>query len=116
MAINKQIANPTYTPQPFREFKSFSEFYPYYLGEHSNKICRRLHLFGTMNLFWILLYAFAKKKYEYIPLGPIQAYFFAWVGHFLFEKNKPATFKMPIYSLMGDFRMLWEVLSLQRQW
>lgn len=92
----------TTTPGPFHSLK---EFYPYYLSEHSNSICRRLHFTGTSLVLAILFYALSTGKYKaLLALGPA-GYGFAWVGHFFFEKNKPATFKYPLYSLVSDFIM-----------
>lgn len=92
----------TTTPGPFNSLK---EFYPYYLSEHSNSICRRLHFTGTSLVLAILFYALSTGKYKaLLALGPA-GYGFAWVGHFFFEKNKPATFKYPLYSLVSDFIM-----------
>lgn len=86
-------------------FKSFKEFYPYYLGEHSNQTCRLLHFIGTTLLFVVIFTAVTLNQYKILFLLPITGYGFAWVGHFVFEKNRPATFKHPFYSLLGDFMM-----------
>lgn len=93
------------------EFKSFKEFYPYYLGEHSNRICRALHFIGTFLLLNLLVYSLTTAQYSLLFLLPIVGYGFAWVGHFVFEKNRPATFKYPLYSLFGDFKMFWDLLT-----
>ena len=87
-------------------FSSFAEFYPYYLQEHSNDICRRLHYVGSLLVLSILCYAISQQQWSLLWLVPIAGYGFAWVGHFVFEKNKPATFKYPLYSLLGDWVML----------
>ncbi len=92
------------------EFKSFKDFYPYYLGEHSNKTCRCLHFLGTTLLIALLGYSLINQNYNYLWFLPVIGYGFAWVGHFVFEKNRPATFKHPLYSLMGDFKMFWDIL------
>ncbi|MDE2150070.1 MAG: DUF962 domain-containing protein [Gammaproteobacteria bacterium] len=86
-------------------FATFGDFYPYYLGEHSNRICRRLHFVGTTLVLLTLGYALLAPRPMALLLLPLVGYGFAWVGHFFFEKNKPATFKHPWYSLMGDFVM-----------
>ncbi|MBX6420361.1 MAG: DUF962 domain-containing protein [Nevskia sp.] len=88
-----------------RAFRSFGEFYPYYLGEHTDRTCRRLHFVGTTLVIATTIYALATARLAYLLLLPLFGYGFAWVGHFFFEKNKPATFKHPWYSLMGDFVM-----------
>ncbi len=85
-----------------RSFHSFAEFYPFYLGEHSNRTCRRLHFVGsTLSLVCLgmLLYT---GQWQYLLYGLLCGYGFAWIGHFGFEKNKPASFKRPLYSFMGE--------------
>lgn len=84
---------------------SFREFYPYYLGEHRNRTCRRLHFAGTSCVIATLVVALASGHYGALWLMPLFGYGFAWVGHFFVEKNRPATFKAPLYSLLGDFVM-----------
>jgi len=86
-------------------FHSFSQFYPYYLGEHPDQTCRRLHFAGTSLVIATAIYAIVSGHYAALWLMPVFGYGFAWVGHFFFEKNRPATFKHPLYSLMGDFVM-----------
>lgn len=92
-------------------FKSFSDFYPYYLQEHSNMMCRKLHFIGTCGVIALLLLFFFTGNLTVLAVLPVVGYGFAWIGHFLFEKNRPATFKHPLYSLLGDFRLFWEILS-----
>jgi hypothetical protein len=92
------------------EFKSFADFYPYYLREHSHITCRRLHFVGTAAVIALVLIFFFTGNPMILILLPILGYGFAWVGHFVFEKNRPATFKHPFYSLLGDFRMFWDIL------
>ena len=94
-----------------REFKSFATFYPYYLSEHQNKTCRALHFTGTTLFFVFLMGSFLFHNLSLLILCPIAGYGFAWVGHFFFERNKPATFQYPLYSLMGDFKMYFEILA-----
>lgn len=94
-----------------QKFQSFSEFYPYYLEEHSNRNCRRLHFVGSLLVIVVALYAFASGKLLYLLLLPVIGYGFAWVGHYGFEKNRPATFKYPLYSLMGDWVMFRDMLT-----
>lgn len=86
-------------------FGSFGQFYPYYLSEHADRSCRRLHFAGTSLVIVTAAAAFATGHYGLLWLLPLLGYGFAWVGHFYFEKNKPATFQYPFYSLMGDFVM-----------
>ncbi len=105
---------PTSTrPTDPRSFKSFAEFYPFYLGEHSNLTCRRLHFIGTSLSLLFLLTLFLTGDWWYLLAGLICGYAFAWVGHFGFEKNKPASFKRPLYSFLGDW-MMWRDILLGR--
>lgn len=92
-------------------FQSFSEFYPYYLDEHKNPTCRRLHYVGSLLVIAVVLYALLTGKLATLFLVPVIGYGFAWLGHFLFEKNRPATFQYPLYSLMGDWVMLKDMLT-----
>lgn len=88
-----------------KRFNSFAEFYPYYLSEHSNSTCRRLHFIGTSLVIFILALTIGKGAWLMLLALPLAGYSFAWVGHFFFEKNRPATFQHPLYSLLGDFVM-----------
>jgi hypothetical protein len=88
-----------------RRFNSFAEFYPYYLSEHSNSTCRRLHFVGTSLVIFILALTIGKGAWLMLLALPLAGYSFAWIGHFFFEKNRPATFQHPLYSLLGDFVM-----------
>ncbi|MCY0110756.1 MULTISPECIES: DUF962 domain-containing protein [Pseudomonas] len=88
-----------------KHFNSFAEFYPYYLSEHSNSTCRRLHFIGTTLVILILALTLAKGAWLLLLALPLAGYSFAWIGHFFFEKNRPATFQHPLYSLLGDFVM-----------
>lgn len=92
------------------KYNSFSAFYPYYLQEHSNRICRRLHFIGTSLVLVIIVAALAAGDLRWLWLVLLAGYGFAWVGHFFFEKNRPATFKYPFYSLAGDFMMFADIL------
>ncbi len=92
-------------------FSSFAEFYPFYLSEHGNRSCRRLHFAGTSLVIATLIFALATAHYASLWLLPVVGYGFAWVGHFFFEKNRPATFKYPFYSLLGDFVMYKDICT-----
>ena len=92
--------------ETLKAFNSFAEFYPYYLQEHSNDICRRLHYVGSLLVLGILAYALLTQQFIWLFALPFAGYGVAWIGHFVFEKNKPATFKYPLYSFMGDWVML----------
>ncbi|KWS06849.1 putative transmembrane protein [Lysobacter capsici AZ78] len=92
-------------------FASFSEFYPFYLSEHSNRISRRLHFIGSWGVLILLALAIFSGR-PWLLLGALVCgYGFAWVGHFFFEKNRPATFKHPLYSFVGDWVMFKDILT-----
>ena len=93
-----------------KSFKSFAEFYPYYLSEHSTASCRRMHFLGS-TLAWVcLVLLLATGKPAYLLYGLLCGYGFAWIGHYVFEKNQPASFKRPLYSFMGDWVMYAQIL------
>ena len=87
------------------QFSSLSQFYPYYLSEHGNRTCRRLHFIGTSLVIGCLLMLVRTGSPMWLLYSLLCGYGFAWVGHFGFEKNKPASFKRPLYSFMGDWVM-----------
>jgi len=93
-----------------KKFESFSEFYPYYLSEHGDRLNRRLHFTGLLAALVILAIAIIFQKWVLLILLPIFGYGFSWIGHFFFERNKPATFKYPLYSIMGDIVMFKDIL------
>jgi len=93
-----------------RKFQSLKEFYPFYLTEHSNTTSRVLHFIGTALVFVILFWALITQTWWGLGLIPLVGYGFAWVGHFFFEKNKPATFQYPGYSLTSDFILFFDLL------
>lgn len=93
-----------------RQFNSFAEFYPFYLSEHKNKTCRRLHFFGSWLVLLILFYSVFTSQWILLWLLPVCGYGFAWVGHFFFEHNRPATFKHPFYSFWGDWVMFKDII------
>jgi len=93
-----------------KEYATFAEFYPYYLSEHSNVICRRLHFVGTSLILVLIAYVLLTSSWSLLFLLPVIGYGFAWVGHYIFEKNRPATFTYPIYSFMGDWVMYKDML------
>ena len=96
---------------PVRKFRRFSDFYPFYLSEHSNQTSRRLHFTGTSIAVVLIVAALITQRWWLFAVALVQGYAFAWVGHFFFEHNKPATFKYPGFSLMGDWRLWWELLT-----
>ena len=91
-------------------YARFSDFYPYYLSEHSNRTCRRLHFVGTSLGLCFLVSAVVTLNAWWILAGLVCGYAFAWIGHFVFEKNRPATFSYPFYSFAGDWVMWSEIL------
>ncbi|MCS6995641.1 MAG: DUF962 domain-containing protein [Casimicrobiaceae bacterium] len=92
-------------------FTRFRDFYPFYLGEHQHPMCRMLHFIGTTLGLIFLLAAIPTGNAWLILVGLIQGYAWAWVGHFAFEKNKPASFKQPLYSFLADWVMWFELLT-----
>lgn len=101
---NTLIAPPSPAVDP-RNFATFAEFYPFYLGEHANVACRRLHFLGSSLSLVCLAMVFVTGSPLFILYGLLCGYGCAWIGHFGFEKNKPASFKRPLYSFMGDWVM-----------
>ncbi|MEQ9263290.1 MAG: DUF962 domain-containing protein [Owenweeksia sp.] len=93
-----------------KEYTSLKEFYPYYLTEHRDYTCRVLHFIGTGLVVLSFLTFWFTFNWLYLALIPFLGYGFAWVGHFFFEQNKPATFKYPGYSLASDFILFWHLL------
>ena len=97
------MANP-------ERYQSLRSFYPFYLSQHLNATCRVLHFIGTSLFFALLFLGIYTHNYQLFWLMPVAGYGFAWVGHFFFEKNKPATFQYPLYSLLSDFGLYFELL------
>ena len=93
------------------EYDTFSDFYPFYLGEHSNRTCRRLHFVGTTFGLLFFLHFISTLNPLWILAGLVCGYAFAWTGHFYFEKNRPATFIYPGYSFVGDWAMWRDILT-----
>ena len=93
-----------------QHYSSFKEFYPFYLSQHENGTCRALHFIGSWFILGIIAASIATGNFWLLLTIPLAGYGFAWVGHFAFEKNKPATFTYPWYSLMGDWVMFWDIL------
>jgi hypothetical protein len=86
-------------------FSRFADFYPFYLSEHRNPTCRRLHFVGSTLVLACVLRLVMTGNPVWVLYGLLCGYGFAWVGHFFFEKNRPATFKYPLYSFIGDWVM-----------
>ena len=92
-------------------FDSFHQFYPYYLSEHSKSGTKIFHFIGTISVVIYLAMFCAYLDFIYFLLMPISGYGFAWLSHLFIEKNKPATFRYPLYSLRGDFLMFWHIIT-----
>ena len=91
--------------------RTFADFYPFYLREHAHRVSRRLHFVGTSIALALLIAALLTQVWWLIALAVVQGYAFAWVGHFFFEHNRPATFKYPGFSFVGDWRMWWDIVT-----
>lgn len=98
-----------------QKFETFKDFYPYYLTEHDNLKCRRLHYIGSSLVLLFAIGAIATQSWNLLWLLPVMGYGPAWVGHFFFEKNKPATFQYPFYSFCSDWVMLKDAATGQLQ-
>ena len=92
-------------------FDTFADFYPFYLSEHSHRVSRWLHFAGTSGALVLVVMAILLQVWWLVAVALVQGYTFAWVGHFFFEHNKPATFKYPGFSFMGDWRLWWEMVT-----
>lgn len=90
-----------------RSCRSFAEFWPVYLREHSRPHTRALHYIGTSLVVALALFALFTGKWLWLLALPVAGYLFAWIGHFAVERNRPATFTYPLWSLAADFRMWW---------
>jgi hypothetical protein len=92
-------------------FESFEQFWPYYVREHSRKATRRLHFIGTGAAIAALAVGVLTRRGGLIALAPVLGYGPAWIGHFFVERNKPATFTYPLWSLMADFVMFAKMID-----
>jgi hypothetical protein len=95
------------------QFASFKQFYPCYLNEHRHPVCRALHYVGSSLVIAVLLFALITQQWLWLWALPVIGYGFAWLGHFIFEHNKPATFQYPFYSLAADWVMLKDFITGQ---
>jgi len=91
-------------------YQNFSEFWPFYLSQHQNPDCRRLHVVGSFLGSMCLALAFFFGT-TWILVGLSIGYACAWIGHFVFEKNRPATFQYPLWSFVADYKMSYEILT-----
>ncbi|MEM9013672.1 MAG: DUF962 domain-containing protein [Pseudomonadota bacterium] len=92
-------------------FATYKQFFPYYLNEHSNKVCRGLHYVGTAIGLSALVAFFVTFNPWFLLAMPLAGYGCAWIGHFFFERNKPATFTYPFWSYVGDHHMFFLALT-----
>lgn len=90
-----------------RDHRSFAEFWPFYLRQHSRPRTRALHYAGTTLVVAIAVIALATGRWAWLLAVPLAGYGFAWIAHFKVEKNRPATFTHPLWSLAADFKMWW---------
>jgi len=93
-----------------QSFQSFKDFYPYYLSEHRNGACRSCHFFGSSLVLSLLVYSLLTAHWGLVALLPLAGYGPAWVGHFFFEKNRPATFSYPRWSFIADWVMMKDIV------
>jgi hypothetical protein len=96
---------------PMPRYASFAEFYPFYLSEHAQRTTRRLHFIGSSLALICLMVLVLTGNLWWLGAGLVCGYGFAWFAHFAVEKNQPATFRQPLYSLMGDWKMFWQILT-----
>ncbi|GIU07460.1 membrane protein [Shewanella morhuae] len=98
-----------------RLYRSFTDFYPFYLSQHQNPICRQLHFAGSGIVLLLVAITIFTQTWWLCWFVPLVGYGFAWIGHFVFERNRPATFQYPFYSLMADWvmfaQMIWHFLG-----
>ena len=94
----------------------FHEYYQYYLTLHQNKWCRRLHVLGQFVTIAFIIEVIYLQVWPLLVLAPFVIYPFAWTGHFVFEKNKPAAFSNPLWAKACDWIMLkdWILGRLER--
>lgn len=92
------------------DFNNFAAFYPYYLSQHSNRICRRWHFIGSTLVLAIAIFSVVTQRWGLMWLLPLAGYGCAWIGHYIYQKNRPATFTHPLYSLRGDWVMYAQML------
>ena len=106
----ERYGKDTGTIRMSQRYQSFREFYPFYLSEHANPACRRMHFVGTTLVVVFLGMALFTRNAWWLAGALVAGYGFAWIGHFFFEHNRPATFRYPIYSFIGDWVMFKDLL------
>ncbi len=93
------------------KYKTFKEFWPYYLSEHSHPVNRIIHFIGTGLGLVFFIFTLYTLNFWLIPAGFVIGYAFAWAGHFFVEKNRPATFTYPFKSFISDWYMFYCILT-----
>ena len=97
-------------------YRSFGEFYPHYLAEHSQPVTRRLHVIGLLSALLVVCAVLWSGRWLWLLAAPVLGYGASWIGHYVFERNRPATFRHPLYSLAGDLVMLKDILVGRIPW
>ena len=95
------------------EFQSFAEFWPFYVREHSRATTRRIHFVGATLAIIVLIVAVVEQRWLLLLAVPVCGYALAWFSHFVIERNRPATFKYPLWALRGDLKM-WALMATCR--
>jgi hypothetical protein len=93
---------------------SFDAFYPFYLGQHSRRGCRILHYLGTSSALALAIGAASLGRPRLLLVALVVGYLPAWLAHLIIEKNRPATFRYPLWSLLADFKMLAQAIRQRR--
>jgi hypothetical protein len=91
--------------------QNYREFWDFYVQEHSQPLTRLLHFIGTSLGILLLIFFVARGQWYYFPIFFVVGYGFAWFAHFVVEKNKPASFKFPLWSFISDFKMMWLMIN-----
>ncbi len=99
-----------------KRYQYFKDFYPFYLSQHQKRGTRILHFVGTSFFFFFMFLTIYTKQYWYLLAAIITPYSFAWLSHLTIEKNKPAAFSQPIFSLLGDFKLYFEIILGKNGW
>ena len=90
---------------------TYAEFWDFYVQEHSKPLTHILHFVGTSLGIALLIFSIATGRWYFLPLFLVVGYAFAWFAHFVVEKNRPATFKYPLWSFISDFKMMWFMIT-----
>ncbi len=93
------------------KIKTYAEFWDFYVAEHSQPMTRLFHFAGTSLSLVLLVWILRTGNLLYLPLCLVVGYAFAWFSHFVIEKNKPATFKYPLWSFISDYKMIFFMLT-----